>query len=88
MDKGVALRKLRDEGYTRFLSWEDKPGKRYKPHFHFKASKIFVLKGSMKVTIGDRAKNYVSGDSVFVPKKTRHSAVVGISGGEFLEGQK
>ncbi|MDE1851531.1 MAG: cupin domain-containing protein [Candidatus Micrarchaeota archaeon] len=88
MDKETALKKLKNDGYTKFLSWKDRPGKVYKSHFHFRASKIYVLNGSMKVKVGNNSRNYTEGQSVFVPKKAKHSAVVGRGGGTFLEGQK
>ena len=80
--------KLKRSGYSKVYFWIDKPHKVYKPHLHLRATKIVVVRGSMKLTMMGYTKNYKAGDSINVPKEIKHSAIIGSHGREFVEGSR
>ncbi len=80
--------RLHQEGYQSFC-WYDVPGVIYPKHKHTDDECIWVLRGVIQFAIQDE--NYVmeSGDRIYLPANTPHTATVPPSQGvTFLVGQK
>ena len=79
---------LKQEGYTEIYLWKDPPHKVYTPHSHNTETKLIVMKGEIEITANNMKKTYHLRDSIIIPKRGKHSAIVGPEGCEYLIGEK
>jgi quercetin dioxygenase-like cupin family protein len=67
--------RLHQEGYDTFR-WHDVPGTTYPRHQHTYDECIWVLKGEITFKIGESEFKLQSGDRLYLPAKTPHTASV------------
>ena len=82
------IKKLRKLGYEKVFLVKDKPNDVYKPHFHFTDNVLVILRGRIKITKEGRTKSYKTGETVSIPKMTKHSALVGSEGCDYVFGER
>jgi quercetin dioxygenase-like cupin family protein len=79
-------RRLSDEGLAAY-GWANNPGDNYAAHSHSYNKVIYVVSGEITFDLPDQARQVAleAGDRLYLPRGTRHSAVVGPSGVYCLE---
>lgn len=88
MDEHAAGALLESEGYTTIYIWEGRLLKVHEPHFHRTDTKLIIQRGTIEITLRNVSKTYLSGDKVFIPRRTVHSASVGKEGCVYLVGER
>lgn len=78
---------IRHEGFDPSL-FSNSAGDVYSPHRHAETKLLAFLKGSMKVTVGNKAYQCKAGDRILIPGNVRHSASVGSDGCVFFWSEK
>jgi mannose-6-phosphate isomerase-like protein (cupin superfamily) len=80
--------RLHQEGYKCFC-WYDVPGVTYPRHQHTYDECLWILRGHIEFTIDEVTHVLSSGDRIYLPAKTLHTAQVPLTHGvTFLVGQK
>ncbi len=79
---------LEKEGWPHIYEWQDKPGTVYEEHFHNGKVVFFVIEGSLEIRIAGEVKSLKAGDRFDVPAMTKHSAVVGETGVQYVVGEE
>lgn len=80
--------KLHQEGYEAFR-WHDVPGSAYPRHRHSHDECIWILQGEMIFTVDGQEYKVKTGDRLYLPARTAHTASVPAEAGvTYLVGQK
>jgi mannose-6-phosphate isomerase-like protein (cupin superfamily) len=80
--------RLHQEGYDSFC-WYDVPGASYPKHKHSYDECLWILRGEIQLTIDEEIYVLQSGDRIYLPAKTPHTAAVPSDHGvTYLVGQK
>ncbi len=87
MDKEALKKKLQEEGFPIVYEWHDEPGFMYDEHEHQDKVAFYVTAGGLTFDFGGEKKTLPAGDRFDVPPKTRHSAIVGPEGCDYVVGQ-
>ncbi len=78
---------LKQEGFSFVYEWHDTPGKVYPLHEHQNKVAIIVVHGEVAFDFGGEKKVVRKGERFDVPPKTKHTAVVGKDGCDFIVGE-
>ncbi len=81
------IQTLEKEGFPYVYEWSDKPGTVYQEHSHQDKVTIFLIEGSIELTINGKTQILKAGDRFNIPPLTPHSAVVGTSGCQYVVGE-
>ena len=71
--KQEAIGEVSDAGWWPF-SWRDAPGEVYAPHKHDADQTLYLVEGSLDLTVGGSAYHLEPGDKLELPAFTVHSA--------------
>jgi quercetin dioxygenase-like cupin family protein len=88
MDADEAIGIIEQEGAGPTRRWGDGPGDRYGRHIHGDQKVLFCLSGSIVFHLNDRDVELGPGDRLDLPAGTPHSATVGPTGCECVEGYR
>ncbi len=80
--------KLREEGFSNFFVWQDRPDADYPDHTHPVTTAHVILAGEMVLTVNGHTRTFRTGDRCDVPANTLHSARMGRQGCRYLIGEK
>lgn len=80
--------KIKNKGYNRINQYNEGPERFHSLHDHPVDTICAVIKGKMKFEMNDETIICENGDTLEIPKNTKHSAVTGEEGCTYLVGKK
>ncbi len=83
----AAISFLENKGFIHIFPWRDEPNAVYPEHSHRGNVSLCILDGSVTFH-GELQKTLTAGDQFDVPGATKHSAVVGPEGCEYVVGEE
>ena len=87
MNKEQIKQQFTSDGFVHMYEWKDEPGAVYPEHAHKGRVCLYIISGSVTFS-GDLNKTLVAGDRFDVPVGSKHSAIVGPEGCEYIVGEE
>jgi quercetin dioxygenase-like cupin family protein len=89
MDNKEAIKKqLIGAGYIKIFDYNDPPNEFFSEHDHEFDERVFVISGSMSISMAGRDYALKAGDQLDFPAKLKHSAKIGPEGCIYIAGEK